>query len=352
MFIEKTFETKLTLLDVNEIYNYDLKNLCIIKLNKIYAGKCFKSCFIIKVTEISQHSLRNLNDILDGSFNVSVRFRADCVVFLSGEIIPRCKITQIEPNNKIYAEAEYSSILIECNDPEVAVQKTSFYMPNMNIPVIVYKARYIPYRNKISVIAYPFVKTRISQLPSFLLAPLSIPKKDGEHVQLCYKIDTENKAPNLKLLQLIRNKFIKNIKINRDIIKGLPKDVVNFFTELFAMKNIVTRIKNEKEVHVKFDNVADIEHITNGYIYYDNNNSLLELDLVWLPSSHQEDNNTLLNTIFVNGAGIVINNLESIIIIILNRYIHNQLTIIDMATAYPDIQKIKKEDAIWKAWKN
>lgn len=351
MILEKIFETKLTFKSVQDIYNPNLQTLCLSKLNKNYTGRCYKACLILQVNKIIQHSLRVLNDVPDGSVNISLMFAADCVMCLRGEILPKCKITQIESNNKIYAENEHCNILVDCNDEEIPAHKTAFYVPESTIPVICFSSRYIVNRDKISMIAYPFVRSKRTK--EMLTQHMLLPPFD-----ICFQIDMNKQPDNISLLTHTRNNLIDDIEKKKEIVKQLPRDAINYFKTLFVLDQgkIPTdapggdkhspsqQSKNKKNVQTFDITDRDLpKKIQSGYL----NKEFIDNDIF--------DETVAISSSDVSPPQhkrIIINDLESILIVLLNRYLHNYLTIIDLAKAYPTMQAIRSHDRLWKGFMN
>lgn len=333
MIIEKTFETKLTFKSTQDIYNPNLSKLCLDRLNQIYKGKCYKASFILKVTRVITHSLRTLNDVPDGSVNVSIMFAADCIIYLSGEIVTKCKITQIEPNNKIYAENEYASILIDCNDSDIPAQKTAFYAVNLVVPVICFECKYITNRDKISMIAYPLVKCQrsIEILSQFMLIP---------PIDTCFKIEQKNNNP---LSESTRNKLIDDIEQQQKALDKLPRDVINYFKRMFEvtidaeLKSVEKRIGGEviKLTDRSLPNVTDNMHICKEFRL----GNIMDDSLTLLSDSQ-----------ILKDVRIIVNDLESAVIVLLNKYLHNCSILIELASAYPSMQAVRSSERIWKAF--
>lgn len=151
MRIIKEIETNLTIFG-SDIFSPDREITCTRLLTEKYAGKNFKSCHIINIHKILEVSSRRMNETLDGSANINVRFEVNAIVYVKDEIIHGCKVVEkdangvirfISPNAALYIEEspDYAGI---CNVGDI-------------IPTIVLKVGYTPNQTQITAAVMPFV---------------------------------------------------------------------------------------------------------------------------------------------------------------------------------------------------
>ena len=155
MIITQDFTTSIAVDDTTIIYSADITNAIRGLLQQMYAGKCFKRCRIIDVTEIVQLgemvSDPNRNG---GDMCVCVKFRVRAVVYDRYEIIPDAQIVEILEDGRMLLKNADASIMIT-RDPRLAR-----YEKGQTVPVCVNAVRYLPMQSTIVVQGIPFVPIR------------------------------------------------------------------------------------------------------------------------------------------------------------------------------------------------
>lgn len=159
MLITKIIHTSVDLLHPDDIYNPNLDQILMNKLNERFIGKCQYSMLILKVLEIKRRSSRRLaNNRLDGGASVDIQCKIEGQSFSNGEILV-CKIVETM-NNAITAEHEYAGIKIQKDsyDPHgKSAQILKILSKGQFIPVVVQFARYNLNKDKASIIATPYL---------------------------------------------------------------------------------------------------------------------------------------------------------------------------------------------------
>ena len=152
MIINKIIETGLNIQHPIDVYvdsENNIRNLLI----DMYEGKCFRSCFIVRVLEIKNIS-ECVMDQRGGECvgKVSVQFEVEAVVYAKGEVINGCKVVQRDRvSDIIIASSKYGSICLNSHVSLANIQKDQM------VSVRVGEARYNIGSTKISINAYPYL---------------------------------------------------------------------------------------------------------------------------------------------------------------------------------------------------
>lgn len=158
MKITKVFDIILNITNITDIFTKNINNKLLSLIEKKYKYKCYLSSFILKINKIINRSLLecNQND-LNCSFNISIQFEAECIVFSKNEIIMNMQITE-KVNNNIILKNQASDTF-----PEIIISliKNNPDMQKFNkgdiLPIIVGKVKYSLGSDKITINAYPFI---------------------------------------------------------------------------------------------------------------------------------------------------------------------------------------------------
>ena len=178
-------------------------------INNNYMFKCYLNTLIIKLIKIEKYTEPELlvNDI-DGHAHVSVKFRAQCVVFGSDECVVACKIENIAANNIICLH-EHASVVIKAD------KRLEFLQKDMYLPIVVARAVYTPNAPRVSLMAKPFtIRT----------------------VDLKYKVGGNHDSSASWFISTPH--IISEIKKLRTEIDTLPKQNVLFFMDLISTKQL------------------------------------------------------------------------------------------------------------------
>jgi len=236
----KIFDIILNIDNVNYIFTKNLNDKLIQLISEKYCNKCYMNSYIIKITKIINRSLleSNQND-LNCSFNISIQFEAECIIYNKNEIILDMEI-QEKVNNNIIVKKDNILALIKNNSDLVDFKK------GYKIPIVVGKVKYTLGSDKISINSYPFV-------PIF-------------YDTIYYKLDTISKEE----LDLLNENIIQYIKLEEknkeDILKN-KSNTWDYFKNLVYPYNKISKMP---------DNSIDIIKCIENIDKY--NNSIISLD--------------------------------------------------------------------------
>lgn len=152
VYIERPLITQIDTKDPAVLYSTDLKATLKNILNDMYIGKCFKRCHITEILEIDENSPPIMEAMRNGgSARISVKFRVRGIVYDMYEVIPDAKIVEIIEDGKMLLRSRHAAIML------AADARLQHFRVGMTVPVRVMEARYIPYRDTISVTGIPFI---------------------------------------------------------------------------------------------------------------------------------------------------------------------------------------------------
>jgi hypothetical protein len=305
MIIDKTFIVWLEISDMSVIYSpLDTKEICKKILAEKYENKCYNSCLILKIGDISEieHSMMSvIYDDLDAPIRLSVKFTAQVLIYQEGEIITNCKIQKIESNGVIFAESKGANIRFSDN----GITGESIGVGDI-IPLTVKLSRYIIGMNKISIYAVPFI-------PSF---------PDDVSYLVSEELTDETKI----------RKILSMINTEEKEIKNLDRTIVDFFNNLLYPYN------NYKEPTEPIKTLEDFKSIRNGYV---SRPLCLKRDRF----SFIHGNKPYKNSIVLE------NTMNNIAQIFLSEHLQYLLKIKELATTYNTTEKFQKNMRIWKIYK-
>lgn len=255
----KIFDIILNINNVNYIFTKNLNEKLIELISEKYYNKCYMNSYITKINKIINRSLleSNQND-LDCSFNISIQFEAECIIYNKNEVILDMEI-QEKVNNNIILKKDNILALIKNNSDLIDFKKGS------KLPILVGKVKYALGSDKISINSYPFV-------PIF-------------NDTIYYKIDKLSKEE----LELLNDNILKYINIEEEnklnILKS-KQNTWNYFKELIYPYKNITKISEDTIDLLKF--IKNIDSYNNSIISlndkYDLSNRLLSI--------HKENNVT------------------------------------------------------------
>jgi len=249
MIVKKFLQITIDLINANDIYNPNKKDMLKTKLETKFKNKCFQSMLITEITDILRYSdTRFTDNRLDGSAYIDVMFEVEGIVLIPGEIIYDCKIIDINPFNIIF-DAKNASGVLKNNkmpnnndDPENLKKIFKILKPNMKIPVIVISAKYMPNKEKISIIGIPYI-------------PFSYPN-------VLYKIMSGLNVYDSEKLSGLLDEYNKEKEIHTRL--AVKPEYAVFNELLFPLKSDKFDTKF-KSLELNIDKLFDIK---NGYIMY------------------------------------------------------------------------------------
>lgn len=321
MIIQKIMEFKLDLLNSNDIYSQNLDNTIKRILAEKFVGRCFNSCYILKINKILKSSEIYMSDDLNGSARCDVCFEVDALVYLKGEIVTGCTIRKIESGGQTYAETEKISLQFK-QDPALSIYKEGHI-----IPAVIDKVRYPVGKDKISALALPFCPIFPPTIIYKIIAPLS----NNESETLCLN----------KLFDKIANEEAKIKAFSKIEIKSY-----DFFKNLIYPFKKVQSLEKSTTGKYKSMNFKDLDFTifktaTEGYICRP-----VELEK-FLPSVYYSKT---LGKDDANSINISLNTMFEIALIMLQDYIQSLILLRELVGYYPDFKTINQYADIWKMY--
>ena len=323
MIYTKIFTKTITLTDVNDIYNTDIDNLLLKKLQNIFENKCFQSCYIKSINKIIYRSDINFNNKdLNGSVNISIKFEASIIQYDKFDIINNIKITAIT-ENKIICQSQNASIFIHYSD------KLKNYKDGQIISIKVGICKYYLGINEISINAFPFV-------------PLSEEFENEIYYNINYLTDDE--INELNDLDIIKN--IEDAEKERDSIKKEKGNRWGYFDDLlYPFKTNKKINKNMKEIGIlEFDKLQKDKSNIISLLPYQKLSSkkMILIDPISSKSNIKK---------FGNDNYPIEENSVVIFQILLTKYFKHIKTINELSTIYKTADMFKKHENIFDTYR-
>jgi hypothetical protein len=272
MKITKIFDITLNIDNINDIFTKDINQKLLSLIKKKYQYKCYLSSYVLKINKIINRSLLEFNqNDLNCSFNISIQFEAECLVFNKNEVILNMKIQEIVNNNLILKNTTTSEI----NEIIIALiknnQDLSIFSKDDIIPIIVGKVKYSLGSDKITINAYPFIPI-ISNIIYYQVTGLN--KQQLELLQ-------ETILPYIEYEEQIKNDLLKTKNNTWDYFKNLvyPYTNKNNIKSKPNMINLMEVINNSDKYNNKiiaFDEQYDISNCE--LCIYDDHNSYVKIN--------------------------------------------------------------------------
>jgi hypothetical protein len=272
MKITKIFDITLNIDNINDIFTKDINQKLLSLIKKKYQYKCYLSSYVLKINKIINRSLLEFNqNDLNCSFNISIQFEAECLVFNKNEVILNMKIQEIVNNNLILKNTTTSEI----NEIIIALiknnQDLSIFSKDDIIPIIVGKVKYSLGSDKITINAYPFIPI-ISNIIYYQVTGIN--KQQLELLQ-------ETILSYIEYEEQIKNDLLKTKNNTWDYFKNLvyPYTNTNNIKSKPNMINLMEVINNSDKYNNKiiaFDEQYDISNCE--LCIYDNHNSYVKIN--------------------------------------------------------------------------
>lgn len=271
MYITKDFDTRVDLLDPNEIYTANINELLLQKLSTRYVGRCHKSSYIVEIKSINRRSqVEMVRTRLDGGASVSVNFTARCIVFVEGEILNNCEVIEIYRNG-IQAEHKIAGVKLRTNDNESVAATLA---AGQKIPVEVIQVRYITNRQKVSMIARPYFPSVTEKTYYKVKNAMSMAEIDKLGI-LFEDIDEERKL-HVPISNTPGYKFFRGIlhpyKSQFDYTKEPEFKEFKFESVKFELKEML-EIKNGVILYPDLDEKVNGRFFYSSQVTIDSNNS-------------------------------------------------------------------------------
>lgn len=313
MIIQKTLETFLNIVKYEHVYTTDVDDMCMTLLVEKYAGKCYKSCFIMKINKVIRTSNMYISDLLDLQCSICVQFEVDAIIYQDNEVITGCKINKIEPYGRIYAESKYANIQMK-QDAALSVYKEGDI-----IPVIVQVCRYYPNKNKISVVAHPFMPMHPDTIIYHIVKPLEADQEP--HIDNILELINKEKEWALKL----KSGFAKGYEFFENMIYPFKTP------QKFETKQYVADAKF-KRVSIK-----NIKNITSGMICQPVEMNMASGEFYHSSAEHSDID------VFEASA-------YEAYVAILNKHLTHLTMMHELHESYPDIATATKYMDVWKMY--
>lgn len=289
MKITKIFDIILNINNINDIFTRDINQKLLSLIEKKYQNKCYLSSYILKINKIINRSLLEFNqNDLNCSFNISIQFEAECLVFNKNEVILNMKIQEIVNNNLILKNTipfiknesdtntgnsndnNSNEIIISLikNNPDLSIFKKDDI-----IPIIVGKVKYSLGSDKITINAYPFIPI-ISNIIYYQITPLN----DQQ-----FELLQETILPYIKYEEQIKNDLLKTKNNNWNYFKNLIYPYANVKTtdksSTHTMINLMEVVNNSKKYNDKIITFDDRYDVSNCELcIYDDHNSYIKIN--------------------------------------------------------------------------
>jgi hypothetical protein len=272
MKITKIFDITLNIDNINDIFTKDINQKLLSLIKKKYQYKCYLSSYVLKINKIINRSLLEFNqNDLNCSFNISIQFEAECLVFNKNEVILNMKIQEIVNNNLILKNTTTSEI----NEIIIALiknnQDLSIFSKDDIIPIIVGKVKYSLGSDKITINAYPFIPI-VSNIIYYQVTSLN--KQQLELLQ-------ETILPYIEYEEQIKKDLLKTKNNTWDYFKNLVYPYTNTDNKKSKpnMINLMEVLNNSDKYNNKiiaFDEKYDISNCE--LCIYDDHNSYVKIN--------------------------------------------------------------------------
>lgn len=257
MLIEKILETKIDILEVNDIYTTDIKGYIKQQLIKKYAGICYSSMLIIEIVEILRHSMiRMTYDRLDASASLDVQFKVKGIVITTGDILHDCIVTHID-NIGIFIKNDYIEGYIK-DDSKKPFK--NFIQVKKSIPVTVIHSRYNIYKPSIAIMCSPYYPKPID----IKYYNIEINEQESDKLSQLLEQYLESTNEHEKNIKKPQYKFFKNILYP---YKSQIKIPSKGYKEIENIKKITDMNPTDKSLTNKF------------YVMFDPSDSIYETDI-------------------------------------------------------------------------
>ncbi len=257
MIINKIFDVKLNIDNINIIFSKDINAVILDLINKKFTNKCYLEVYILKINKILNRSLIQTDQSnLNGLLYVCIQFEAECISYSNGEVILEMNIKNII-NNSVSLTNEHCHGIIKMNK-NIPVFKTG-----QSIPIKVGKAKFDPGSDTINVNAYPFIPllnkqvyyklTTISDIVKEKLNDIILMINNEEEIKKTIELQKDNKWNYFNNIIYPYNKYISKEKIKKskceDIlnIDKLQNSIISYDTEIDLSERLITIYKDVSE---------------------------------------------------------------------------------------------------------
>lgn len=160
MKVLRTFDITLDITDPNVLFDPNKEEYMLNTLRTLYVGKCFRECMILNITRlVSPYIKLDLPAITDLIAQVSLKFEAEVLLYVAGEVVVDARIVKIDTRH-VFMRSDTCDIRIKYE------KRLPIFVTDANIPVVVEMAIYQPYSKRIGL-------TATAMLPSSSVALVS-----------------------------------------------------------------------------------------------------------------------------------------------------------------------------------
>jgi hypothetical protein len=144
MIITKTLEVGINIQNCISVCT-DMNNILSILAND-YEGKCFKSCYIVKIEKIVRTSRCMIAQDVEPTFGtISVMFQATVIVYTPGEVINGCKVLKRDQKGNLTCATNIADIVV------AAHQNTASISEGQIVSIRVGRVGYNALSNRVSI---------------------------------------------------------------------------------------------------------------------------------------------------------------------------------------------------------
>ena len=273
MLITKNIQTSVDLISQDEIYHPNKKELVMKKLTERYVGKCSHSILIKEIKEITKLGDTEMSRTkLDGSAFIDVAFVVSGLVFNPGEILHKCKISEIYG---IMITAKH-------DDAFVKIRSTGKFTKILNvgdvIPVLVQDSKYPINHTSITVGGTAYHPVAESAIQSYKITDgISVEQSAGLN-QFLTEIAKEEKT----------HKDLKESKNHAAPYKYFQSLMYPYKTKQDLLK--IPIIADQKSYNYSDFEEKSLLKISSGIIIYSDRDHFAERRLLHSNSGTQMDN--------------------------------------------------------------
>jgi len=306
MIIEKDFTDLLTL-SSEEAHKPNKQTFLLNLLKNMYEGKCYNKSYIKEIIELKEYSsLSGFQiEVNDGSHRYSILFRAKCVFYPKGYVIPDCKVKKVTSSTVTFKN-EYSICNIQMNRLTGVPIKIGSTLPL----VVLQSPKYIFGTSNIIVLAMPLsISARNTFTQSIgVIIPEKMIEKLGKATDELKKLMEKN-TKKLKGVHLDRYKYFSKIFLTGVDKKNLPpgqwKKIDLFDVKTYPKQDVVLAYSHYQLSHSvyyrpigkqdeKKYKLASYHIIGNSILKYKNlNNIICYMSVIYENDKYFEENKTL-----------------------------------------------------------
>lgn len=323
MKLIKIYETAINLSAVEMYQGVDL--VVSEKIQKYFVGKCEKNSFIINFLGIEKISHCRMNkNLLDGSGQVSVQFKAEAIVYNDDDILTGCEVQQIVKGNKIICKYENAIINIKGNKNLQSLKS------NQKLTIKVITVSYLKGKDKITIYGIPY-----SYSYKFNIFLTNSDKKEisGENMEII-------------------NAKISDIQEEIKLISEINKKTYEFFNEMYYPFTQNKNISSEPgfEIISILDFVKKLDNTSKKIILIRHPVIDKSTPNIMLYQKDVDLNSKYFNTKYFEFK-LITESLDFVILNILNDYLSHIKAIKEMCSVYPTDMDIENHNNIWNIYR-